>query len=71
MIGPNVLITSPGYGCTECVLGVPLNREDVDVFVVNCTDVVEYVEVADNQACENILQAVRISLPVILGLACL
>jgi len=71
VIGPNVLITSPGYGCTECVLGVPLNREDVDVFVVNCTDVVEYVEVADNQACENILQAVRISLPVILGLACL
>jgi len=68
VIGPDVVVTSPGYGCTECVPGVPLNREDVDVFVINCMDVVEYVEVADNQSREKILQAVRISLPVFLGL---
>ena len=60
MLGPDVLITSPGYGCTESVFGVPLNIEDVDVFVVNCPDVVEYVNLVDNQAQENILQAVRI-----------
>ena len=59
---------SPGYACTECVVGVPLNREVVDVFVVNSANVVEYVDVADNQTRENVLQAVRISLAVFLGL---
>ena len=67
MLGPDVLITSPGYGCTECVFGVPLNLEDVDVFVVNCPNVVEYVNLVDNKAQENILQAVRISLCVFFG----
>ena len=61
MIGPKVIITNHGYGCSECAIGVPLNREDVDVFVVNSTNAVEYLDVADNQAHENILQAVRIS----------
>ena len=61
MIGPNVVITNHGYGCSECVIGVPLNREDVDVFVVNSANVVEYLDVAEKQAHENILQAVRIS----------
>ena len=61
MIGPNVVITSPGYGCTECIIGAPFNVADTDVFVVNTTNVVEYLDVVDNQAHENILQAVRIS----------
>jgi len=61
VIGPNVIVTSPGYGCTECVIGVPLNPEDPDVFVVNSTNVVEYLDVADNQTHESILQAVRTS----------
>ena len=65
MLGPDVLITSPGYGCTESVFGVPLNRDDIDVFVVNCPDVVEYVHLVDNQAQGSILQAVRISLRVL------
>jgi len=52
----------------RCLVGVPLNREDVEVFVVNSTNVVECVEVVDNQAHENILQAVRISLFVFSGL---
>ena len=59
MIGPNVVITSPGYGCTECIIGAPFNMADTDVFVVNTTNVVEYLDVVDNQAHENILQAVR------------
>ena len=76
MIGPNVDLTSPGYGCTECIIGVPFNPADLDVFVVNTTNVVEYLDVADNQRHEDILQAVRISdvldgqphTPVIVGL---
>ena len=58
MIGPNVVVKNTGYGCTECLIGVPFNHEDVDVFVVNSTNVVEYLDVADNHAQENILQAV-------------
>ena len=61
MIGPNVVITNHGYGCTESVIGVPLNLEDVDVFVVNSANAIEYLDVADNQAHENIRQAVRTS----------
>ena len=61
MIGPNVIVTNHGYGCSECSIGVPLNREDVDLFVVNSRNLVEYLDVADGQTHENILQAVRIS----------
>ena len=68
MIGPNVVVTNIGYGCTECAIGVPLNREDVHVFVVNSTNFIEYLDVAGNLARENVLQAVCISLPVFLGL---
>lgn len=41
---------SPGYGCTEYVFGMPLSCEDIDVFVINCLDVIKYVNVVDNQA---------------------
>ena len=61
MIGPNVVLTGPGYGCTECIIGAPFNPTDTDVYVVNTTNVVEYLDVADSQRHEDILQAVRIS----------
>jgi len=70
VIGPNVVVRSPGYGCTEGLLARPLNPEDTEAFVVNTKDVVEYLDVVDNQSHGNIRQAVRIFV-CIPGLACL
>ncbi|KAL4080504.1 GH3 auxin-responsive promoter [Scleroderma citrinum] len=56
VIGPKAIITSPGYGCTECILATLLNPEDPDTFVINTNDAVEYLDVADGQAHRNILQ---------------
>jgi len=60
VIGPNVVITNPGYACTECLLAGPFNPEDTETFVTGTKDVVEYLDVADNQIHGNIRQAVCI-----------
>lgn len=57
MIGPDIVIQSLGYGSTECILGKPL---DATTFVVDTEDVAEYLDIADIQTDQNILQAVRI-----------
>ncbi|KAL4066488.1 GH3 auxin-responsive promoter [Scleroderma yunnanense] len=56
VIGPKAIITSPGYGCTECTLATLLNPEDPATFVIDTNDAVEYLDVADSQAHGNILQ---------------
>ena len=60
MIGPDVVIQSLGYGSTECILGKPLNLDDALTFVIDTEDVAEYLDIANNQMQDNILQAVRI-----------
>ena len=60
VLGPDVLIENLGYGCTECLVGLPFNPEDLDTFVVNDTNVVEYLEVVNDNVHDNIQQAVRI-----------
>ena len=60
VIGPDVITMSPGYACTECLIGGPLNPGDPDTFVVGTKDVVEYLDVEDNEAHDNIRQAVRL-----------
>ena len=62
VIGPNVVIMSPGYACTECPIGGSLNPGDPETFVVGTKDVVEYLNVEDNEAHDNIRQAVRLPL---------
>ena len=62
MIGPDVVTISPGYGCTECLIGGSLNPGDPETFVVGTKDVVEYLDVEDNEAHDNIRQAVRLPL---------
>jgi len=58
VIGPNVVVKSPGYACTECFLAGPFNPEDTETFVISTKDVVEYLDVADNQIHGNLRQAV-------------
>ena len=60
VLGPDDLIENLGYGCTECLVGLPFNPEDLDTFVVNDTNVVEYLEVGNDNVHDNIQQAVRI-----------
>ena len=60
MVGPNVIVTSQGYACTECPLSGLLNPEDTETFVVGTKDVVEYLDTTDNEVHDNILQAVCI-----------
>lgn len=69
MIGPDIVIQSLGYGCTECILGKPLNLNDPITFVVDTEDVAEYLDIANIQTDENILQAVRIYIWVLGGRA--
>ncbi|KIM56354.1 hypothetical protein SCLCIDRAFT_243824 [Scleroderma citrinum Foug A] len=54
VIGPDIVIQSLGYGSTECILGKPL---DATTFVVDTKDVAEYLDIADIQTDQNILQA--------------
>ena len=54
ILGPDVLITSPEYGSTECIIiGIPLNPDDPETFVIGTTDVVEYLVTEDGQRHEN------------------
>ena len=42
VIGPKVVVRSPGHACTEYLLVKPLNPEDTETFVANTKDVVEH-----------------------------
>ena len=61
MIGPGIVTTSSGYGCTERLIGGPFNPRDPDTFVVGTKDV-EYLDVEDNEAHDEIRQAVHLPL---------
>ena len=60
MIGPDVVIQTLGYACSECDLATSLNPDDVMTFVINTASVTEYLDIADAPTEENILQTVRV-----------
>ncbi|KAI6119507.1 GH3 auxin-responsive promoter [Pisolithus thermaeus] len=57
VLGPNVLIQNIGYGCTECSIGRMLNIGDTETFVLETTDVVEFLDTSEVLVHDNILQA--------------
>ncbi|KAI5990143.1 GH3 auxin-responsive promoter [Pisolithus albus] len=57
VLGPNVLIQSIGYGCTECSIGRMLNIGDTETFVLETGDHIEFLDTSRALVQENILQA--------------
>ncbi|KIJ13241.1 hypothetical protein PAXINDRAFT_100828 [Paxillus involutus ATCC 200175] len=57
VLGPTVSIYSPGFITTETYIGVPYHVNDLDTFVIQTEDVVEFLDVAAEESHENILQA--------------
>ncbi|KAF8835122.1 hypothetical protein BDN67DRAFT_975581, partial [Paxillus ammoniavirescens] len=57
VLGPTVSIYSPGFITTETYIGVPYYVNDLDTFVIETEDVVEFLDVAAEESHENILQA--------------
>ncbi|KIJ13240.1 hypothetical protein PAXINDRAFT_170690, partial [Paxillus involutus ATCC 200175] len=57
VLGPTVGIYSPGFLTTEAHIGVPYYVNDLDTFVIETEDVVEFLDVAAEESHANILQA--------------
>ncbi|KAI6011784.1 GH3 auxin-responsive promoter [Pisolithus marmoratus] len=57
VLGPNILIQNPGYGCTECAVGKRLNANDTETFFLDTADVVEFLDTSEALIHDNILQA--------------
>ncbi|KAF8833581.1 hypothetical protein BDN67DRAFT_976531, partial [Paxillus ammoniavirescens] len=57
VLGPTVSIYNPGFFTTEASIGVPYYVNDLDTFVIETEDVVEFLDVAAEESHENILQA--------------
>ncbi|KAF8833580.1 hypothetical protein BDN67DRAFT_976529 [Paxillus ammoniavirescens] len=57
VLGPTVSICSPGFIATEVYIGIPYYVNDLDAFVIQTEDVVEFMDVTTEHTHENILQA--------------
>ncbi|KIJ13239.1 hypothetical protein PAXINDRAFT_13998 [Paxillus involutus ATCC 200175] len=57
VLGPTVGICSPGFVTTEAFIGVPYYVDDLDTFVIETEDVVEFLDVTAEETHKNILQA--------------
>ncbi|KAI6038429.1 GH3 auxin-responsive promoter [Pisolithus marmoratus] len=57
VLGPNVVVYNPVYVCTECLIGRNLNFEDTETFVITTDDVIEFLDVTDELAHGEVLQA--------------
>ncbi|KAI6011785.1 GH3 auxin-responsive promoter [Pisolithus marmoratus] len=57
VLGPNILVQNPGYGCTECSVGKVLNTNDTETFVLETGEIVEFLDTSEAPVHDNILQA--------------
>ncbi|KIJ13247.1 hypothetical protein PAXINDRAFT_170699 [Paxillus involutus ATCC 200175] len=57
ILGPTIAMRGFGYGSTECVMGASYDMDDLDMFVIQTEDVIEFLHVAAEETHENILQA--------------
>ncbi|KIJ13250.1 hypothetical protein PAXINDRAFT_117446 [Paxillus involutus ATCC 200175] len=57
ILGPNITIHNVGYGATECHIAATYDTNDLEKFVIQTEDVVEFLDVAAEETHENILQA--------------
>ncbi|KAG6375687.1 GH3 auxin-responsive promoter [Boletus reticuloceps] len=57
ILGPNVSIRGPGYGCSEGSFGVPHDVNKLDEFVLQSDDIVEFLDASLDATHENLRQA--------------
>ena len=61
ILGPNVSLLCTGYGSTEATIGAPHDIDKLEEFVLRSDDVIEFLDFSQDDAHENIRQAVSIS----------
>ena len=60
LLGPNVIFQTPGYGCSECFIGVTYHQEDLNRFKVLLDDAfIEYLDVTSEEVANKLCAAVR------------
>ncbi|KIK80810.1 hypothetical protein PAXRUDRAFT_833328 [Paxillus rubicundulus Ve08.2h10] len=57
ILGPTIALRGFGYGATECVMAASYDMDDLDTFVIQTEDVIEFLDVTAEESHENILQA--------------
>ncbi|KAF8836515.1 hypothetical protein BDN67DRAFT_974055, partial [Paxillus ammoniavirescens] len=57
ILGPTIAIRSLGYGATEGHIADSYDTDDLDIFVLQTEDVIEFLDVTAEETHENILQA--------------
>ncbi|KAF8836524.1 hypothetical protein BDN67DRAFT_974069 [Paxillus ammoniavirescens] len=57
ILGPAIAMRGFGYGSTECIMAASYDMEDLDTFVIQTEDVIEFLDVGAEETHENILQA--------------
>ncbi|KAF8836521.1 hypothetical protein BDN67DRAFT_1014635 [Paxillus ammoniavirescens] len=57
VLGPTIAMRGFGYGSTECIMAASYDMDDLDTFVIQTEDVIEFLNVEAEEAHENILQA--------------
>ena len=60
ILGPNVSIRAPGYASTEAWMGAPHDANELDEFVLQSDDIVEFLDLSLDATHENLCQAVSI-----------
>ncbi|KIJ13242.1 hypothetical protein PAXINDRAFT_14001 [Paxillus involutus ATCC 200175] len=57
ILGPTIAMRGFGYGSTECIVAASYDMDDLDTFVIQTEDVIEFLDVDAEETHENILQA--------------
>ena len=63
ILGPTVAIRNHGYASSESFMSVIFDPSDLDTFVLQTEDVLEFVDVNTEGISKNIVQAVSIPKP--------
>ncbi|KAF8836518.1 hypothetical protein BDN67DRAFT_320800 [Paxillus ammoniavirescens] len=56
ILGSNIAIHNVGYGATECHIAATYDTNDLEKFVIQTEDVIEFLDAAAEETHENILQ---------------
>jgi len=57
VLGPGVLVSSPGYGTSESTVGSPHDVNKPDEFVLRKDKVIEFLDISQGEGLENLRQA--------------
>ena len=62
VLGSSVVIRSPGYSSSECVIGLPYDKSDpsTDFKILMMDGLIEFLEVSSDETPQSVLSPVRI-----------